>query len=64
MSNKDIYKQLCETSTEIPLFEQPWWLDVVCKQWDVAIARKGDRITGTWPYPIEKKNRTYTYSYS
>ncbi len=55
MSNKDIYKQLCETSKEIPLFEQPWWLDVVCKQWDVAIARKGDRIAGTWPYPIEKK---------
>lgn len=34
---------------------QPWWLDAVCKHWDVAIAKKGDMTTGVWPYPVEKK---------
>jgi len=37
------------------VFSQPWWLDVVCKKWDVAIAYKGEHITGTWAYPVEKK---------
>ncbi len=54
MSNKELYYKICETH-DIPVFSQPWWLDVVCKQWDVAIARKGEHITGTWAYPVEKK---------
>ena len=28
---------------------------MVCDKWDVAIAKKGEHITGAWPYPIEKK---------
>ncbi len=39
----------------VPVFMQPWWLDEVCKEWDVAIAQKGDLVTGAWPYPVEKK---------
>jgi len=34
---------------------QPWWLDVVCKEWDVAITKNGEEVSGAWPYPIEKK---------
>ena len=37
------------------VFAQPWWLDAVCAQWDVAIARKGDAVTGVWPYPVEAR---------
>ena len=37
------------------MFLQSWWLDAVCGKWDVAIAKKGDHITGVWPYPVEKK---------
>jgi len=55
MSNKDIYKKLCAQNKSVPLFEKPWWLDLVCDKWDVAIAKKGDQVTGAWPYPIEKK---------
>ena len=56
MANKDIYIKLCgESQLRIPIFMQPWWLDAVCKCWDVAIARKGDHITGAWAYPLEKK---------
>ena len=34
---------------------QPWWLDAVCEDWDVAIAENGDNISGIWAYPIEQK---------
>ena len=32
---------------------QPWWLDQVCENWDVAVVKKGDEITGLWAYPVE-----------
>lgn len=34
---------------------QPWWLDTVCKNWEVAVTKKGDMLTGIWAYPVEKK---------
>ena len=37
------------------VFSQHWWLDAVAESWDVALAKKGDLVTGAWPYPIEKK---------
>jgi hypothetical protein len=55
MSNKELYKKICKEKTGVPLFMQPWWLDVVCRSWDVAIAKKGEEVTGVWAYPIEKK---------
>ena len=55
MTNKELYKQICATNDNIRVFSQPWWMDVVSHHWDVAIARKGDHITGTWAYPIEKR---------
>ena len=55
MSNKEQYAKICEKHPELPVFVQPWWLDAVCKHWDVAISRKGDMVTGIWAYPIEKK---------
>jgi lipid II:glycine glycyltransferase (peptidoglycan interpeptide bridge formation enzyme) len=54
MTNKDLYKKICK-EPGVPLFMQPWWLDTVCRKWDVAIARKGDQVTGVWAYPVEKK---------
>ena len=55
MTNKELYIKECAESKVVPLFEKPWWLDVVCEKWDVAIAMKGERITGAWPYPVESK---------
>lgn len=37
------------------MFFQPWWLDVVCKKWDVAIVEKEGKLLAVWPYSIEKK---------
>ncbi len=55
MSNKEIYKKLCGNRKDIPAFSQPWWLDTVCNEWDVAITMKGEHVAGAWAYPLEKK---------
>jgi hypothetical protein len=55
MTNKELYIKICEEKKGIPLFMEPWWLDTVCANWDVAIAKKGEHITGAWAYPVEKK---------
>lgn len=55
MDNKRLYSTICQLKKNIPLFLQPWWLDAVCKEWDVAITKNGDEVSGVWPYPIEKK---------
>ncbi|MES2704344.1 MAG: GNAT family N-acetyltransferase [Bacteroidota bacterium] len=55
MSNKERYREICKGRTDVQAFAQPWWLDAVCPEWDVAIAMKGEHVAGAWPYPIEKK---------
>ncbi len=58
MTDKDIYKKICHEGLHyVPVFMQPWWLDAVCASWNVALARKGDVITGAWAYPVEQKLR-------
>ncbi len=52
---KEQYRQLCAAKNNLPLFHKDWWLDIVCPNWDVAIAMNGDTIAGVWPYGIEKK---------
>lgn len=53
---KDVYRELCEVEPTIPIFSQAWWLDAVAGgNWDVVLAKKGDRVIGTLPYVIKKK---------
>ena len=39
MTNKEIYRDFCQNTPELPIFMQDWWLDAVCagKQWDVLL---------------------------
>jgi Acetyltransferase (GNAT) domain len=37
------------------VFAQAWWLDAVSPGWSAAIARKGDSVTGIWPYGIQQR---------
>lgn len=55
MDNKKAYSSLCAERKDIPLFLKDWWLDAVCKSWNVAIAKNGDSIAGVWPYAITKR---------
>lgn len=54
---KQEYVQFCEAQATIPIFSQPWWLDVVCgsEGWDVVLAKKKNRVIGSLPYRIQKK---------
>jgi len=57
MTNKDKYIEFCKNKDNIPIFSQPWWLDVVSgeDEWNVSIVEKGGNIFATMPYYIEKK---------
>ena len=59
ISDKETYRELCETEGDrIPLFQQYWWMETVCtgKHWDVALARAKDgTVTGALPYLMGSK---------
>lgn len=57
MTAKELYKAICAQQTDLPVFLQDWWLDVVSARWDVAIATKGQAITGVWPYCLQQRLR-------
>lgn len=53
MSNKERYRQLCESvGSAIPIFQQHWWMEAVCqgKRWDVLLSYRGGRIAGALPF--------------
>jgi hypothetical protein len=52
---KEHYKTLTALHASLPLFFQPWWLDVVCKDWDVALLEKDNTIEAVFPFQIEQK---------
>jgi hypothetical protein len=52
-TSKEIYKAYFEKPNELPLFYQPWWLDLLCgdKDWNVAMTfDKGGKPTAILPY--------------
>lgn len=55
MDNKTKYLQLTSIHSRLPLFFQPWWLDAVCPNWDIAIREKEGAVAALFPYQIEKK---------
>lgn len=63
MSNKDAYRNFCQTAEDLPIFAQDWYLDAVCcdGDWDVAIVKKNAQIAATMPYFFKQK-RGFTYS--
>jgi hypothetical protein len=54
--NKDLYRKLCDTETDIPLFSRDWWLDAVCGSdgWNVSVVASGDQIRAALPYAIKR----------
>lgn len=55
MNNKAKYLSLPELQQQLPVFFQPWWLDIVSKHWDIALADDDGVITGVWPFSTDKK---------
>lgn len=59
MSNKELYRELCQTQGDnIPLFQQYWWMEAVCfgKRWEVALAYdEQGQIIGAMPFLLGQK---------
>jgi len=55
MTNKEKYCSCPQLWSQLPVFYQPWWLDTVCRSWDVALLEKEERILAVYPYSVEKK---------
>src|SRR5690606_9647771 len=55
MSQQQYYRTLVDLHREVPVFFRPWWLDIVCHTWDVALVEQDGQITGIMPYQVEKK---------
>ena len=58
MTNKELYRELCLRTSDLPVFMQDWWLDAVCagKQWDVLLNYDSNgNIQAAMPYLIGKK---------
>lgn len=56
-TNKEKYAALCQRQA-LPLFFQPWWLDVVAggNNWDVLLVTdKSGEITAAWPFEVKRR---------
>lgn len=57
MSNRKKYRILCEQESSISIFNQAWWLDIVCNKgdWDVCLVEKDGKIIASMPFYIKKR---------
>lgn len=57
MENKDKYKKFCLENKNIPIFSQPWWLDVVSEEgnWDVILYEEKKEVVAAFPFFYKKK---------
>lgn len=54
MSTQETYRHFC-AEHQVPLFHQPWWLDLVHPNWMALIAKEKENIIGIWPLCIDNK---------
>jgi hypothetical protein len=53
MTMQEEYRAFCTGRDDVPLFMQPYWLDLVCphKQWDALMSHDGNgAVRGAWAY--------------
>jgi hypothetical protein len=57
INDKEKYIFFCQTESSIPLFMQPWWLDVVCAkgEWGVCLFEKNNEIVAASTYFMGQK---------
>ncbi len=54
MTNKERYRKFCATHAVVPVFSNPYWLDAVAENWDVALISESERrITAALPYCLK-----------
>ena len=58
MTNKELYREFCQTNGDLPLFMTDWWMDAVCagKHWDVLLSLdESGKIQAVLPYLLRKR---------
>ena len=58
MTNKELYRDFCKKTSNLPIFMQDWWMDAVCagKQWDVLLSfDQQGAIQAALPYLLRKR---------
>lgn len=55
MNSKEQYLSQQQLQQNLPIFCQPWWLDIVSNNWDVVLAKHEGKITGIWPFSMDKR---------
>lgn len=57
MTQKERYRKFCEETSDLPVFFQDWYLDVVCSdgKWDVATVEENGKIVAALPYFLKQK---------
>jgi len=61
VTKKERYIEFCKQHSDIPIFSQPWWLDIVCPgSWDVILIERNNEIIATFPYHGTKKALIFT----
>ncbi|HFA51794.1 MAG TPA: GNAT family N-acetyltransferase [Bacteroidetes bacterium] len=53
---KDIYRNFCKKQKDVPVFIQPWWLDLDAgaENWDVVLVENNKQIVGAFPFCFTK----------
>lgn len=56
-NQRDAYRNFAAQVPDLPLFVQPWFLDVVCTNdtWDAAIVQKNGQAVAALPYFLKQK---------
>jgi hypothetical protein len=56
-ADRERYRVLCDQRSDIPLFQQAWWLDACCGHdgWDVALSFSDGQIAGALPYIAKRR---------
>lgn len=59
MTNKELYRNLCNIETSIPIFSRDWWMDAVCgeENWNVILGVKGGQVVAALPYYFIKNKK-------
>jgi hypothetical protein len=52
LNYRDLYRSFAADTPDLPLFMQPWYLDVVCEggHWDAVLIQKGERTIAALPF--------------
>ena len=55
--NQNLYRAWSEMEPNLPLWHQPWWLDLVAgeQNWDAVLLTKKNEIVATLPYVAKRK---------